>query len=1015
MNKFVYHSLFAVLLCAPSASHGDFFCKDKKSGAVTIRKVACKGKETSIAPAIISYSTSSPVAQDFRAAGVGISNSGAITGGADTSTGFDVSVNRTGARGGTINNTGVNISVVGDGGGDSTNVGLNVNTSGADANYCAIFQGGNVGIGVNTPSEALDIAGRLHLGTVNAPSDVTGKLYNVGGSLYWAGQPVGVGQQSTGTISGVTAGTGLSGGGTSGNVTLSINTGTSANNVVQLNSSAELPGVSGTNLTQLNAGNIASGTISDSRLSSNVSLLGNSIGLTSEVSGILPISNGGTGASSLTDLIALSTDTTGNYVANVATSAGITGGSAGSEGASLALSIDQAFSPNWSGTHSFQGNTNFGTTAASNEIMHVLGRVQLDSGTAPLVTTDKLYNVAGDLYFAGKDLSAMAAGGDITAVTAGTGLTGGGTTGAVTLNVDAGSSANKIVQLNSSAQLPAVSGANLTNLNASNLASGTIPDGRLSANVSLLGPSISLASEVSGTLPIANGGTGATSLADLIALGTDTTGNYVASIAVGTGITLVSTGAEGGTATLSLDQSVLPVWTSTHTFTGPAVDITTGSSENFCIVPGGTGKVGIGTTTPSAMLESSYLSTNTTAGTEIGAKFSISDSGNVSSGTDVTKGAVISVSRTGASGGVLNSTGLDLSVTGDTNGSSTTTGINVSVSGADTNYAALFNGGSVGIGTTSPTALLDSEYSSNSATAGTEVGALFSVSDSGVVNSGTDVTYGAKINVSRTGPTGGTINTYGLAISGTGTTGGTSTLTGLDVVVSGADTNIAANFSGGSVAIGTPGGQVTSTQIPSGSFVVDNGALCVDDGGNHCDDALRSAGTIYARTNSVTGVDLAENFPVEEGSDIQPGEIVMIDSKRAPLCAHWENSPHGPPTCTETKLGTVPFVTRSTHEVSLRKRVIGVVSTEPGYVLGGYGQSGLIQYKKVPVALAGRIPLKISLENGPVEIGDRIVPSSTPGVGMKASDGEVLPVAIALESYDEERAKTEDRILVLVK
>ena len=75
----------------------------------------------------------------------------------------------------------------------------------------------------------------------------------------------------------------------------------------------------------------------------------------------------------------------------------------------------------------------------------------------------------------------------------------------------------------------------------------------------------------------------------------------------------------------------------------------------------------------------------------------------------------------------------------------------------------------------------------------------------------------------------------------------------------------------------------------------------------------------------------------------------------------------------------------------------------------------MIQYKKVPVALAGRIPLKISLENGPVEIGDRIVPSSTPGVGMKASDGEVLPVAIALESYDEERAKTEDRILVLVK
>jgi hypothetical protein len=37
--------------------------------------------------------------------------------------------------------------------------------------------------------------------------------------------------------------------------------------------------------------------------------------------------------------------------------------------------------------------------------------------------------------------------------------------------------------------------------------------------------------EVAGTLAVGNGGTGATTLADLIALGTDTTGNYVATIA----------------------------------------------------------------------------------------------------------------------------------------------------------------------------------------------------------------------------------------------------------------------------------------------------------------------------------------------------------------------------------------------------------------------------------------------------------------------------------------------------
>jgi len=51
-----------------------------------------------------------------------------------------------------------------------------------------------------------------------------------------------------------------------------------------------------------------------------------------------------------------------------------------------------------------------------------------------------------------------------------------------------------------------ISGAanTITNLNASNLSSGTVADARLSANVSLLGSSISLATEVTGNLPVTN-------------------------------------------------------------------------------------------------------------------------------------------------------------------------------------------------------------------------------------------------------------------------------------------------------------------------------------------------------------------------------------------------------------------------------------------------------------------------------------------------------------------------------
>ena len=60
--------------------------------------------------------------------------------------------------------------------------------------------------------------------------------------------------------------------------------------------------------------------------------------------------------------------------------------------------------------------------------------------------------------------SVTASTGDIEAVLSGNGLIGGGTSGAVTLQVDTGTSANKIVQLDSSARLPAVDGSQLTNM-----------------------------------------------------------------------------------------------------------------------------------------------------------------------------------------------------------------------------------------------------------------------------------------------------------------------------------------------------------------------------------------------------------------------------------------------------------------------------------------------------------------------------------------------------------------------
>lgn len=105
------------------------------------------------------------------------------------------------------------------------------------------------------------------------------------------------------------------------------------------------------------------------------------------------------------------------------------------------------------------------------------------------------------------------------------------------------------------------------------------------------------------------------------------------------------------------------------------------------------------------------------------------------------------------------------------------------------------------------------------------------------------------------------------------------------------------------------------------------------------------------------GADLAEYYYSEK--PLEAGQLVMLD----PQGAGW------------VKPSYMPY----------QNNLLGVVATAPGMILGPKAEN------TYPIALVGRVPVKISTENGMPQIGDRLVASSIPGVAMRATKaGQVI-------------------------
>jgi hypothetical protein len=92
---------------------------------------------------------------------------------------------------------------------------------------------------------------------------------------------------------------------------------------------------------------------------------------------------------------------------------------------------------------------------------------------------------------------------------------------------------------------------------------------------------------------------------------------------------------------------------------------------------------------------------------------------------------------------------------------------------------------------------------------------------------------------------------------------------------------------------------------------------------------------------------------------------------------------------------------------SYQATAIGIISTNP--IADGIIGNNVTSAHRQPIALAGRVPAKVSLMNGPIQAGDSLTASPIAGFAMKATASGTI-IGKALEDYD----GTQPRISALV-
>ncbi len=288
---------------------------------------------------------------------------------------------------------------------------------------------------------------------------------------------------------------------------------------------------------------------------------------------------------------------------------------------------------------------------------------------------------------------------------------------------------------------------------------------------------------------------------------------------------------------------------------------------------------------------------------------------------------------------------------------------------------------------------LTQAYNNSTTSSGSFSPATFSANLLGSFTNGETNLFGIKSSASIPASSfGGEQKSYGGYFTAFGENTGVASTFAIGIYSSakGADNNFAAIFDNGNVGIGTTiptAGKLVISQGASSS----NPSLYIDteqslstqpvfsiesnttngSGENTVKFKITADGSVYSDSGIFSSpADLAEMYPVKV--DVEEANVVELTYEGGNAKGY--------------------ILQRATQGSG--NNLFGVISTKPGLVLA-YDSKAV----QKPVALAGRAPVSVSDENGPIAIGDYLTSSSIPGVAMKATKPGVV-IGQALEPFD---------------